>query len=228
MPRRRMIDPDIWHDTWFGNLTERQQVFFIGIISNCDDEGRILANPTYLRSRIFIYHDVPAEEIQSMLSHFNETNPNFHLYSINGDNFIQLLKWREYQKPQYPKPSKIPAPIELVKSSIVKSSIVKSSVVASLNESENNTMNESMNESMNEFDIFVEEKRKQFPELDLDLEKEKFYLYWSEGNKELKRPKQAFLNWLEKARQIRQENGKGRGNNPPRALPKQYTRPEDL
>jgi hypothetical protein len=80
-----MIDPDIWHDPWFGKLAPIEQVFFIGIISNCDDEGRILAAAPYLRSCIFIYQDVAATDIQNMLEKFSSTNRNFQLYSVNGD-----------------------------------------------------------------------------------------------------------------------------------------------
>jgi len=38
--------------------------------------------------------------------------------------------------------------------------------------------------------------------LDIDKELEKFKLWWGEGKKELKRPKSAFRNWLDKAREI--------------------------
>lgn len=85
MPRRRMVDPEIWGDKWFGSLDYFEQIFFIGIISNSDDEGRILADPVYLRSRIFIYKDVSVTEVETMLTKFANTNKNFCLYNVNGD-----------------------------------------------------------------------------------------------------------------------------------------------
>jgi len=52
---------------------------------------------------------------------------------------------------------------------------------------------------LTDFDAFVEDKRKEYPQLDIDHELERFNLYWSEGNRHLKRPKFAFKNWLDKA-----------------------------
>lgn len=51
---------------------------------------------------------------------------------------------------------------------------------------------------------YVEELRPEYLNLDLDAELEKFNLYWSEGNRTLKRPKLAFRNWLDKAIEIKQ------------------------
>ena len=47
---------------------------------------------------------------------------------------------------------------------------------------------------------YLAELRPDYTDLDLDAELVKFNLYWSEGNRQLKRPKLAFLNWLKKAR----------------------------
>lgn len=56
------------------------------------------------------------------------------------------------------------------------------------------------------FEEFVEAIRKDYSDLDIDKELEKFRLWWGEGQKELKRPKSAFRNWLDKARVIKEEN----------------------
>lgn len=105
-----MISPDIWQDKWFGELSHTEQIFFIGIISNCDDEGRILAEAPYLRSRIFIYQDMPLENINSMVEKFIKTNANICCYTANGSRYICLLTWSKYQKPDHASPSVIPAP----------------------------------------------------------------------------------------------------------------------
>ncbi len=112
MARRRMISPDIWQDPWFGKLSHTERIFYIGIISNCDDEGRILAESPYLRSRIFIYEDIPLDNIETMLQKFRATNPNFCLYSNNGtgNRYIALLSWSKYQKPEHASPSTLPPP----------------------------------------------------------------------------------------------------------------------
>lgn len=130
MPRRRMIDPEIWPDEWFGYLDYQKQILFIGIVTNADDEGRIIGTPAYLRTRIFPYKETTDKEIEVILQEFAETNPNFILYKVKNVSYIWLKQWRRYQKPQYPKPSRLPAPPN------------------SLNDSMNTSMNESMNHSI--------------------------------------------------------------------------------
>jgi len=65
-----------------------------------------------------------------------------------------------------------------------------------------------------EFDEYVEELRPQYADLNFDKELKRFHLYWSEGGRKLKRPKSALTNWMEKARDFKQEksNGAHRGN----------------
>lgn len=46
---------------------------------------------------------------------------------------------------------------------------------------------------------YVEELRPQYPNLDLDNELVKFNKHWSQPGKELKRPRSALKNWLDKA-----------------------------
>jgi phage replication O-like protein O len=60
------------------------------------------------------------------------------------------------------------------------------------------------------FEEYVEEQRPNYLDLNYDLELEKFRLYWSEGGRQLRRPKLAWLNWLQKARQIRSTDGTDR------------------
>ncbi|KKK89716.1 hypothetical protein LCGC14_2730310 [marine sediment metagenome] len=57
---------------------------------------------------------------------------------------------------------------------------------------------------MIEDNSFIEELRPKYPHLDLDKEWEKCKLWWSEGNRDMKRPKSAFINWLNKARGSKQ------------------------
>jgi len=155
-----MIDPDIWHDTWFGNLTDREQIFFVGIISNADDEGRILANPTYLRSRIFVYRDVSIKEIENVLGKFRDTNVNFILYSQNGNQYIQLAKWSDYQKPQYAKPSKLPPPPpDNTPLNNPPNSLYQSSIVESSSHSANDSLNDSANDSLKKKQALPEKRK---------------------------------------------------------------------
>jgi len=52
-------------------------------------------------------------------------------------------------------------------------------------------------------DEYLAEISPQYPELDIANELVKFNLYWSEGNRTLKRPKLALKNWLDKAKEFK-------------------------
>lgn len=51
--------------------------------------------------------------------------------------------------------------------------------------------------------------RKEFNDLDFNEEVKRFALWWSEGDRKLKRPKSALRNWLLKAREYKKEKGSG-------------------
>jgi hypothetical protein len=107
-----MIDPDFWSDGRIKHLNPIERLFFLGLISHADDEGRIQANPAFLRSVIFPYDDFTLEQINSMRSHILETNPNVKLYENSGEEYLYFKKWERYQKPSHPQPSKLPKPPE--------------------------------------------------------------------------------------------------------------------
>lgn len=113
MPRRRMIDPDFWNDSRVKKLPPVERLLLIGMISNADDEGRLLAHPAYLRSKIFPYDDFTLEEIGNMRDHIVETNPNIQLYQNATEDYMCFRQWPRYQKPSHPQPSKLPPPPEL-------------------------------------------------------------------------------------------------------------------
>ncbi len=80
------------------------------------------------------------------------------------------------------------------------------------------------------FEEYIEAIRGNYPDLDVNAELQKFRLWWSEGKPILKRPKSAFRNWLDKAKEIKQNGSQKNGarKQDPRQVPKRYTRPEEL
>jgi hypothetical protein len=111
MPRQRFIQPSIWSDPDFGKLSDSERVLFIGMFSNADDEGRILASPSYLRSLVWPYDDrLTGTRVRSLRDGVVAKFRTVALYEVAGIEYITFLNWREYQKPKYPKPSKLPPP----------------------------------------------------------------------------------------------------------------------
>ncbi|MCR4340797.1 MAG: hypothetical protein NUW01_13025 [Gemmatimonadaceae bacterium] len=110
MARQRFIWPTIWSDPVFGRLKPDEQVFFIGLFSIADDDGRLLADPAHLRAQIFAYKDYSLKKVKAIRDAVVREVSSAHLYSAHGQEYIALLKWRRYQKPKYPKASVIPPP----------------------------------------------------------------------------------------------------------------------
>jgi hypothetical protein len=108
--RQRFIHPDIWADPTLAKLTPTERLLFIGCFSNADDEGRLLGSAAYLRSTIFPYDDLSIEEVAAMRDHITATCKNVIYYIVDDIEYIAFVKWSEYQKPKYPKPSKLPEP----------------------------------------------------------------------------------------------------------------------
>ncbi|MHB1420741.1 MAG: DnaD domain-containing protein [Bacillota bacterium] len=110
MARQRFIHPDIWSDPTLGQLKPVERLFFIGCFSSADDEGRLLGNPAYLRSTIFPYDDLTIEQVKEIREHVVLVCKNLMLYHVDGVEYLAFHKWSEYQKPKYPKKSKLPVP----------------------------------------------------------------------------------------------------------------------
>lgn len=110
MARQRFIWPTIWKDPVFGRLQPLEQIMFIGLFSIADDEGRLLADPAYLRSELFPYKDYTTKKVQTIRDGVVGKCNSIHLYRAPEVEYIALLNWDEFQKPKYPKPSKIPPP----------------------------------------------------------------------------------------------------------------------
>ena len=109
MASRRMVDPAIWQSETFAAYTYRQRVLFIGLFSNADDQGRLRAHPALIRSLVFPYEDITLAEIDADLQAIAEAG-GIHLYEMGGHSALQVIKWWDYQKPQWAYASKITPP----------------------------------------------------------------------------------------------------------------------
>jgi hypothetical protein len=119
MARRRMIDPDFWTDPEVNQCSYPGKILILGCMSNADDEGRIQAHPSLLKSRIFIYDDDQTPgTIQALLKEILEKMKMWHpnnqwlmrSYENAGTEYIYFPNWHDTQKPSHPTPSRLPAP----------------------------------------------------------------------------------------------------------------------
>ena len=109
MPRR-WIAPDFFTDEKMKRATVPERLLAAAIIANQDDDGRLRGDPAYLRSIAFLYADYSLDEVRAMRDHLGEVNPNILVYQNAGDEYIQLKRYKRYQRPRYYHPSKFPEP----------------------------------------------------------------------------------------------------------------------
>jgi len=85
MPRRRMIDPAIWDDPDVGELGPQEFRLFIGCISLADDEGRLDADPRFLRKVFFGFSkDVTVPVVLGWRNHMIQCIPDMQLQTMVG------------------------------------------------------------------------------------------------------------------------------------------------
>lgn len=111
MARQRFIWPSMWTDKSFGSLSSDEKVLFISLFSLADDEGRISAEPMFLKAAAFPYDSMSAKKVTQVRDGVVAKMAHVRLYEANDEAYIALLKWAEYQKPKYAKDSKIPPPL---------------------------------------------------------------------------------------------------------------------
>ncbi len=111
MARKRMIDPSIWADEEMARLKCRQQLMFIGLFSNADDEGRLRGSVVAIRLMLpAIYGQVSDDEIRADLEQVLTQMRHLTAYEIDGRNYLAFKNYDRWQKIDHPTPSQLPAP----------------------------------------------------------------------------------------------------------------------
>jgi hypothetical protein len=106
-----MLDPNIWTDEGFLELSVKARLLFIGLISHADDHGRGTASIRGLRARIFPGDGMADEEVESLKDEVQES-VQCVFYQADGTEYYQLARWHDYQKVKMPRESVIPEPSE--------------------------------------------------------------------------------------------------------------------
>lgn len=110
MPRKRMIDPSIWSDEGLASLTHREQLLFIGLFSNADDEGRLNGTPRAIRLMLpTIYGDLSEAEVRSDLDAVLGAMRHLSRYQVDGRDYLEFTNYTRWQKIDHPSASRLPA-----------------------------------------------------------------------------------------------------------------------
>lgn len=111
MARKRMLDPSIWQDEGMAELSPRQQLLYIGLISNADDDGRLKGSPAAIRLFLpVVYAGGALKDIQADLDAVLGTMTQLQRYEVDGKPYLTFRTYRRWQKIERPSPSVLPPP----------------------------------------------------------------------------------------------------------------------
>jgi len=106
-----MIDREIYSHEKLMDVPIETRYFYQGLIVWADDDGRVKANPKYLKSKIFPSDNITESKISGMVDALASIGCLL-VYQVGDDRFIQHPKWERWQKirkDRY-KPSDCPRP----------------------------------------------------------------------------------------------------------------------
>ena len=108
MARKRMIDPSFWIDEKLGKMELINRLLFMGLISNSDDEGRLVGNFSLINSIIFPYDGFSIKKIEKAIKEIANLNMII-VYTNDNQQYIQIVNFLEYQTINKPTKSKYPS-----------------------------------------------------------------------------------------------------------------------
>lgn len=109
MSRIRSVHPGLFTDEDFVGLSEAGQIFYIGLLTEADDQGVFEWKPTTLRMRLRPTKDGPVEALLSEL----ESADRIAQFAVGGRKYGAIRNFRRYQRPKSPSAT-YPLPPELV------------------------------------------------------------------------------------------------------------------
>ena len=96
MARIRTIKPKFWDDIKIGRISRDARLLYIGMWTFCDDLGVIIAEPIWLKSKIFPYDQIQIQQFEKICSELLR-NGFISLFSYNDEKFYYLPKFSRHK-----------------------------------------------------------------------------------------------------------------------------------
>lgn len=110
---RRILDTAFWDDTDVAELDYPERLLLICMITDeslSNDYGWLPAHPALLKKHAFGYDNCTVSEVAAWRDAIFEKCKNVKLYSVNGQEYIDLIKFPEWQKIRYKRKTHLPPP----------------------------------------------------------------------------------------------------------------------
>jgi len=114
MARIRSIKPEFPQIEWTSRVSREARLVFVLVQPHCDDEGRSRASSRGLASLLFPFDDDAPSAMEGWLMEL-EREKAIHRYKIDGNHYVAIANWGDYQKVDHPTKSKLPSPPSFAK-----------------------------------------------------------------------------------------------------------------
>lgn len=109
MPRIRSLKPEALQHRKVGRLTDREFRVWVGMLTQADDEGRLVADPDQLRLLIFGYWPkVKTADMEAALERLDAFGL-IRRYTIGPTQYADFPSWTDHQRINRPNKSKLPS-----------------------------------------------------------------------------------------------------------------------
>ncbi len=108
---QRLVNEAIWLSQRFQSMSPMARLLLIGLITISDDQGRAIANPVFLKNRIFVFEEhITREDVEQWLAEISDRKLIIIYTDADGDTLAQIVNWWRFQPIRYPKPSRYSPP----------------------------------------------------------------------------------------------------------------------
>jgi hypothetical protein len=109
LARIRSIKPSFFQSDDVSALPLRARLTWIGLWTQCDDQGRTKDHARLIKAAIWPLDNVSLADIEEDLSTLNSQG-RIVRYEVNGQHYLEITNWSEHQRINRPSRSTIPPP----------------------------------------------------------------------------------------------------------------------
>lgn len=96
MARIRTIKPKFWDDIKIGRISRDARLLYIGLWTFADDLGTVIADPLWLKSKIFPYDQIQIQQMKAWLTMLEKNGFICHV-TVRSETFIYLPNFSRHQ-----------------------------------------------------------------------------------------------------------------------------------
>ncbi len=96
MARIRSIKPKFWDDVKIGRISRDARLLYIGLWTFADDLGVVIADPVWLKSKIFPYDRIQIQQLEAWLEMLEKTG-FISLLTVKSESFYYLPTFSRHQ-----------------------------------------------------------------------------------------------------------------------------------